>query len=33
MRERVDLLGGSISVHSKLNQGTLVMIKVPILNK
>ncbi|MDT2044905.1 histidine kinase [Priestia aryabhattai] len=33
MKERVDLLGGSIAVHSKLNQGTLVMIKVPILNK
>ncbi|PFJ02519.1 sensor histidine kinase [Priestia megaterium] len=31
MKERVDLLDGTISVHSKINQGTLVMIKVPII--
>ncbi|TYR80137.1 histidine kinase [Priestia megaterium] len=31
MKERVDLLDGTISIHSKLNQGTLVMIKVPII--
>ncbi|MET3088416.1 sensor histidine kinase [Priestia megaterium] len=31
MKERVDLLEGTISVHSKINQGTLVMIKVPII--
>ncbi|MEB4885581.1 sensor histidine kinase [Priestia megaterium] len=31
MKERVDLLYGTISVHSKINQGTLVMIKVPII--
>ncbi|MDR7245429.1 sensor histidine kinase [Priestia megaterium] len=31
MKERVDLLDGTISVHSKIHQGTLVMIKVPII--
>ncbi|MBE2976337.1 sensor histidine kinase [Priestia megaterium] len=31
MKERVDLLDGTISIHSKINQGTLVMIKVPII--
>ncbi|MBM7703967.1 sensor histidine kinase [Metabacillus iocasae] len=32
MKERVDLLDGTISVHSKIGQGTLVIIHVPIIH-
>lgn len=30
MKERVELLGGTIEIHSKKNQGTAVLIKIPI---
>jgi two-component system sensor histidine kinase DegS len=30
MRERVELLGGKISINSKIGKGTTVLIKVPL---
>jgi two-component system sensor histidine kinase DegS len=31
MKERVELLEGDLSIHSKPNEGTLVMISIPII--
>lgn len=31
MKERIDILGGTLDIHSELNKGTKVMIKIPLL--
>jgi signal transduction histidine kinase len=33
MRERADLLGGYLSINSYLNQGTQILVAIPITNK